>query len=171
MSHSAQQCVLCLPRVQPCMLGHSRDIRTNDSGKTFCPRNRERIKAAEAVLFVTPEYKSFGSCGLEERLGIGSKPYGHSAWSGKPGAVVSASPRDIGGIRANHHLRQSLVFLNVLLLRSRKLILATPTSSLTRRANLPTMKRASFCKASSRHLARGSRQTPNYRRHLWFNAF
>jgi chromate reductase len=42
-----------------------------------------------------------------------SRPYGKSAWSGKPGAVVSASPGAIGGFGANHHLRQSLVFLNV----------------------------------------------------------
>jgi chromate reductase, NAD(P)H dehydrogenase (quinone) len=46
-------------------------------------------------------------------LDIGSRPYGQSAWSGKPGAVVSASPDAIGGFGANHHLRQSLVFLNV----------------------------------------------------------
>ena len=44
---------------------------------------------------------------------IGSRPYGKSAWSGKPAAVVSASPGGIGGFGANHHLRQSLVFLNV----------------------------------------------------------
>jgi chromate reductase len=46
-------------------------------------------------------------------LDVGSRPYGHNAWSGKPGAVVSASPGHIGGFGANHHLRQSLVFLNV----------------------------------------------------------
>jgi chromate reductase len=44
---------------------------------------------------------------------VGSRPYGKSAWNGKPGAVVSASPGAIGGFGANHHLRQSLVFLNV----------------------------------------------------------
>ena len=44
---------------------------------------------------------------------IASRPYGHSAWSGKPAAVVSASPGALGAFGANHHLRQSLVFLNV----------------------------------------------------------
>src|SRR5712672_2862084 len=50
---------------------------------------------------------------LKNALDIGSRPYGKSAWNGKPGAVVSASPGAIGAFGANHHLRQSLVFLNV----------------------------------------------------------
>jgi chromate reductase len=50
---------------------------------------------------------------LKNALDVGSRPYGHSAWNGKPGAVITASPGAIGGFGANHHLRQSLVFLNV----------------------------------------------------------
>ena len=46
-------------------------------------------------------------------IDVGSRPYGKSVWSGKPGAIVSASPGVIGAFGANHHLRQSLVFLNV----------------------------------------------------------
>lgn len=46
-------------------------------------------------------------------MDVGSRPYGHSAWDNKPGLVVTASPGGIGGFCANHHLRQSLVFLNV----------------------------------------------------------
>jgi len=74
---------------------------------------RERIKITDAVLFVTPEHNRSVPAALKNALDIGSRPYGHSAWSGKPGAVVSASPGAIGGFGANHHLRQSLVFLNV----------------------------------------------------------
>ncbi|MBW7963677.1 NADPH-dependent FMN reductase [Bradyrhizobium sp. BR 10261] len=74
---------------------------------------RERIKAADAVLFVTPEHNRSVPAALKNALDIGSRPYGRSAWNGKPGAVVSASPGAIGGFGANHHLRQSLVFLNV----------------------------------------------------------
>lgn len=76
-------------------------------------RFRERIKAADAVLFVTPEHNRSVPAALKNALDIGSRPYGKSAWNGKPGAVVSASPGAIGGFGANHHLRQSLVFLNV----------------------------------------------------------
>ena len=74
---------------------------------------RERIRAADTVLFVTPEHNRSVPAALKNALDVGSRPYGKSAWSGKPGAVVSASPGGIGGFGANHHLRQSLVFLNV----------------------------------------------------------
>jgi chromate reductase, NAD(P)H dehydrogenase (quinone) len=74
---------------------------------------RKRIKAADAVLFVTPEYNRSVPAPLKNALDVGSRPYGQSAWNGKPGAVASASPGAIGGFGANHHLRQSLVFLNV----------------------------------------------------------
>jgi chromate reductase len=74
---------------------------------------RQRIGAADAVLFVTPEHNRSVPAALKNAIDIGSRPYGKSAWSGKPGAVVSASPGGIGGFGANHHLRQSLVFLNV----------------------------------------------------------
>jgi chromate reductase len=74
---------------------------------------RERIRAADAVLFVTPEYNRSVPAALKNALDVGSRPYGKNAWNGTPGAVVSASPGAIGGFGANHHLRQSLVFLNV----------------------------------------------------------
>jgi chromate reductase, NAD(P)H dehydrogenase (quinone) len=74
---------------------------------------RERIRSADAVLFVTPEHNRSVPAALKNALDVGSRPYGQNAWSGKPGAVVSASPGGIGGFGANHHLRQSLVFLNV----------------------------------------------------------
>lgn len=74
---------------------------------------RDRVRAADAVLFVTPEYNRSVPAVLKNALDVGSRPYGKSVWSGKPGAVVSASPGAIGGFGANHHLRQSLVFLDV----------------------------------------------------------
>jgi len=80
-----------------------------DAWKQF----RERICAADAVLFVTPEHNRSVPAALKNAMDIGSRPHGKNVWSGKPGAVVSASPGAIGGFGANHHLRQSLVFLNV----------------------------------------------------------
>ncbi len=74
---------------------------------------RERVRAANAVLFVTPEHNRSVPAALKNALVVGSRPYGKNAWSGKPGAVVSASPGAMGGFGANHHLRQSLVFLNI----------------------------------------------------------
>jgi chromate reductase len=74
---------------------------------------RARIKAADALLFVTPEHNRSVPAALKNAIDVGSRPYGQAVWSGKPGAVISASPSAIGGFGANHHLRQSLVFLNV----------------------------------------------------------
>ncbi|MGZ0783577.1 NAD(P)H-dependent oxidoreductase [Pseudomonas sp. TKO26] len=76
-------------------------------------RFREQIAAADALLFVTPEYNRSVPAALKNAIDVGSRPYGKSAWGGKPGAVISVSPGAIGGFGANHHLRQSLVFLNV----------------------------------------------------------
>ena len=74
---------------------------------------RQRVKAANAVLFVTPEYNRSVPAVLKNALDVGSRPYGSSVWDRKPGAVVSSTPGAVGAFGANHHLRQSLVFLNV----------------------------------------------------------
>src|ERR1700693_246641 len=72
-----------------------------------------RIQQADAVLFVTPEYNRSVPGVLKNAIDVASRPYGKSAWSGKPGAILSLSPGALGAFGANHHLRQSLVFLNV----------------------------------------------------------
>jgi chromate reductase len=74
---------------------------------------RERISAADSIIFVTPEHNRSVPAALKNAIDVGSRPYGKSAWNGKPAAVVSASPGAIGAFGANHHLRQSLVCLNV----------------------------------------------------------
>jgi chromate reductase len=74
---------------------------------------RERIRRADAALFVTPEYNRSLPGALKNAIDVGSRPYGKSAWAGKPCAVISLSPGAIGGFGANHHLRQSLVFLDM----------------------------------------------------------
>lgn len=74
---------------------------------------RGRLKAFDGVLFVTPEYNRSVPGVLKNAIDVGSRPYGQSAWEGKPGGVVSVSPGHMGAFGANHHLRQSLVFLNI----------------------------------------------------------
>lgn len=74
---------------------------------------RDRIRAADAVLFITPEYNRSVPGVLKNALDVGSRPYGISAWNGKPGAVAGTSPGLLGGFGAVHHLRQSLVSLNI----------------------------------------------------------
>lgn len=74
---------------------------------------RERVRAADGVLFVTPEYNRSIPAALKNAIDVGSRPYGASVWDGKPGAVASVSPGAIGGFGANHAVRQAVVFLNV----------------------------------------------------------
>jgi len=74
---------------------------------------KARVKKADAVLFVTPEYNRSVPGALKNAIDVGSRPKGQSAWEGKPCAIVSVAPGAIGAFGANHHLRQSMVFLNM----------------------------------------------------------
>jgi chromate reductase len=89
----------------------------NEDLEAHAPQNwlafRARMKSADALLFVTPEYNRSVPAVLKNAIDVGSRPYGQSIWGGKPGAVVSVSPSPLGAFGANHHLRQSMVFLNV----------------------------------------------------------
>jgi chromate reductase len=76
-------------------------------------RFREELRASDAVLFVTPEYNRSVPGALKNAIDVGSRPYGSSAWAGKPAAVMTLLPGALGGFGANHHLRQSLVFLDM----------------------------------------------------------
>ncbi len=76
-------------------------------------RFREQLQASDAVLFVTPEYNRSVPGSLKNAIDVGSRPYGSSSWAGKPAAIMTLSPGAIGAFGANHHLRQSLVFLDM----------------------------------------------------------
>jgi chromate reductase len=84
---------------------------------------RDRVRRADAVLFATPEYNRSVPGVLKNAIDVGSRPYGKSVWSGKPAAVASVSPGAYGGFGANHHLRQSLVFLDMPVLQQPELYL------------------------------------------------
>ncbi len=90
---------------------YNEDIENDppSSWETF----RNNLKTFDGVIFVTPEYNRSTPAVIKNAIDIASRPYGQSAWDGKPGAVISVSQGNIGGFGANHHLRQSLVFLNV----------------------------------------------------------
>ena len=74
---------------------------------------RDRVRPAQGVIFVTPEYNRSVPGLLKNAIDVGSRPYGKSVWDKKPAAVVSVSPGALGAFGANHHLRQSMVFLNM----------------------------------------------------------
>jgi chromate reductase, NAD(P)H dehydrogenase (quinone) len=74
---------------------------------------REEIKNVNGVIFVTPEYNRSVPGVLKNAIDVASRPYGKNNWNNKPAAIFSNSPGNISGFGANHHLRQSLVFLNM----------------------------------------------------------
>lgn len=75
---------------------------------------RDKIRPVDAVLFVTPEYNRSVPAPIKNAVDIGSRPPKASVWDGKIGTVVSTSPGPLGGVSANHILRQSLVNVNFL---------------------------------------------------------
>jgi chromate reductase len=74
---------------------------------------RDRVRPADGIIFVTPEYNRSVPGLLKNAIDVGSRPPGKSVFDKKPAGIVSVSPGAIGGFGANHHLRQSLVFLNM----------------------------------------------------------
>jgi chromate reductase len=86
-------------------------------------RFRAQLRGMDGLLFVTPEYNRSLPAALKNAIDIGSSPDDCSVWAGKPGAIVSFSPGAMGGFGANHHLRQSLVFLDVPVLQQPEMYL------------------------------------------------
>jgi chromate reductase len=74
---------------------------------------KTRIRAADAILVVTPEYNYSIPGVLKNAIDWASRPYGDNAWEGKPVAVMGASVGTLGTARAQYHLRQVFVFLNM----------------------------------------------------------
>lgn len=74
---------------------------------------KAKIRAADAILIVTPEYNYSIPGVLKNAIDCASRPYGDSAWTGKPVGVIGVSVGGIGTARAQLHLRQCFVFLNM----------------------------------------------------------
>ncbi|AJE46457.1 NADPH-dependent FMN reductase [Celeribacter indicus] len=91
---------------------YNEDLDTDTPPESWT-RFRTEMKTVDGVLFVTPEYNRSVPATIKNALDVGSRPYGDSVWGGKPAAVVTGSPGGVGGFGANHHLRQSLVFLDM----------------------------------------------------------
>jgi len=74
---------------------------------------RAAVKSTDALLFVTPEFNRSMPGALKNAMDVGSRPWGDSAWTGKPAGVISLSPGALGAMAANHHLRQVLLAVNL----------------------------------------------------------
>ena len=91
--------------------GFNQDEEANPPEKVV--ELKQRIRNADAILFVTPEYNYSVPGVLKNAIDWASRPYGDSAWNGKPVAVMGASVGTFGTARAQYHLRQMFVFLNM----------------------------------------------------------
>ncbi len=74
---------------------------------------KKAIRAADAILICSPEYNYSIPGVLKNAIDCASRPYGDNAWSGKPVALIGASAGKFGGVRAQAHLRQCFVFLDL----------------------------------------------------------
>lgn len=77
---------------------------------------KDKIKEADAILFITPEYNRSFPGVLKNAIDWGSRPYGQNHWDKKPAAILGASIGNIGTFGAQHHLRQVFAYLNMYVL-------------------------------------------------------
>lgn len=94
---------------------YNEDLEGSDAPAPWL-RLRKQILAADAILFVTPEYNRSVPAALKNAIDVGSRPFGESVWAGKPAAIMSLSPGALGGFGSNQHVRQALVPLDMPLL-------------------------------------------------------
>jgi chromate reductase len=118
--------------------GFNEDMERNPPEKVV--QLKERIRAADAILFVTPEYNYSVPGVLKNAIDWASRPYGDSAWSGKPVAVMGASVGMLGTARAQYHLRQSFVFLDMHPVNQPEVMIANASSRFDSAGNLTDEK-------------------------------
>lgn len=97
---------------------------------------KRQVLAADAILFATPEYNYSIPGGLKNAIDWASRPFGHSAWQGKPAAVMGASSGTMGTVRAQYHLRQILVALNMPTLNQPEVMISNAAQRFTKDGRL-----------------------------------
>lgn len=97
---------------------------------------KRRVREADAILFVTPEYNYSVPGVLKNAIDWASRPYGDSAWNGKPVAIMGASSGALGTARAQYHLRQIMVFLNMFPVNQPEVMIGNAASRFDQAGNL-----------------------------------
>jgi chromate reductase, NAD(P)H dehydrogenase (quinone) len=114
-----------------------------DHEKEFPPGAREfkaNVRAADAILIVTPEYNYSVPGVLKNAIDWASRPHGNSAWNGKPVGIMGASIGMLGTSRAQNHLRQMFVFLNMFPLNQPEVMIANAAEKFDEEGNLKDSK-------------------------------
>lgn len=101
---------------------------------------KEKIRLADAILFVTPEYNYSVPGVLKNAIDWASRPRGDSSWDGKPAAIMGASPGMFGSARAQYHLRQTLVTLNMFTLNRPEVLISSAADKFDTYGNLTDVK-------------------------------
>src|SRR3954451_13976008 len=114
--------------------GLSEDEEKNPPAKIV--ELKQRIRAADAILFVTPEYNYSIPGVLKNAIDWASRPYGDSAWLGKPAAIMGASIGALGTARAQYHLRQVFVFLNMFPINQPEVMIGNASQRFDAQGNL-----------------------------------
>ena len=97
---------------------------------------KQMVREADAILFVTPEYNYSVPGVLKNAIDWASRPYGDSAWNGKPAAIMGASVGAIGTARAQYHLRQMMVFLNMFPVNQPEVMIGSASERFDAQGNL-----------------------------------
>jgi chromate reductase len=114
--------------------GFNQDEEQNPPAKVV--EFKRRIREADAILIVTPEYNYSIPGVLKNAIDWASRPYGDSAWNGKPVAIMGASIGTIGTARAQYHLRQVFVFLNMFPINQPEVMIGNATDRFDAEGNL-----------------------------------
>ncbi len=110
-------------------------------------RFRQELASLDAVLFITAEYNRSVPAVLKNAIDVGSRPYGKNKWDGKPAAILSSSTGVYGGFGANHHLRQSLVFVNLLTMQQPEAYLGDITTCIGTDGTVESQKTKDFLRS------------------------
>jgi chromate reductase, NAD(P)H dehydrogenase (quinone) len=105
---------------------------------------KRRIREANAVLFVTPEYNFSVPGVLKNAIDWASRPYGDNSWDDKPVAVMGVSPGKLGTVRAQNHLRQTFLFLNMHQLNSPEVMISEAAKRFDNEGHLTDEKTREF---------------------------
>jgi chromate reductase len=114
--------------------GFNQDEEQNPPPKVI--ELKRRIRESDAILIVTPEYNYSIPGVLKNAIDWASRPYGDSAWNGKPVAVMGASIGAIGTARAQYHLRQVFVFLNMFPINQPEVMISNAAERFDAQGNL-----------------------------------
>ena len=119
---------------------------------------KRRIREADAVLIVTPEYNYSVPGVLKNAIDWASRPYGDSAWAGKPAAIMGASPGTIGTARAQYHLRQTFVFLNMFPINQPEVMISNAAERFDAEGNLTDERTKDFIRQLLQNLVAWTRR-------------